>query len=105
MPPSGGVAFQNHYTPYGKETVEKTQMGLYFYPKGQEPKYVLRTFGIFDFSIVIPPGAEWHQEQAYIDVPKEMVLYGLTPPRATTTAEQADDAQEAAERAGARGWR
>jgi mono/diheme cytochrome c family protein len=79
VPPSGGIAFQNHYTPYGKETVEKTQMGLYFFPKGQEPKYVLRTFGIFDFSLVIPPGEEWHQESAYIDVPKEMVLYGLTP--------------------------
>ncbi|MBL8555257.1 MAG: redoxin domain-containing protein [Phenylobacterium sp.] len=79
VPPSGGIAFQNHYTPYGKETVEKTQMGLYFFPKGQEPKYVLRTFGIFDFSLVIPPGEEWHQESAYIAVPKEMVLYGLTP--------------------------
>jgi len=79
VPPSGGVAFQNHYTPYGRETTEETQMGIYFYPKGQEPKYVLRTFGIFDFSIVIPPGAEYHHEQAYIDVPKEMILYGLTP--------------------------
>jgi len=79
VPPSGGVAFQNHYTPYGKETVEKTQMGLYFYPKGQEPKHVLRTFGIFDFSIVIPPGEEYHAESAYIDVPKDLVLYGLTP--------------------------
>jgi hypothetical protein len=79
IPPSGGVAFQNHYTPYGRETVEETQMGIYFYPKGQEPKYILRTFGIFDFSIVIPPGEEWHAERAYIDVPREMVLYGLTP--------------------------
>ncbi|TAJ69660.1 MAG: hypothetical protein EPO51_21410 [Phenylobacterium sp.] len=79
VPPSGGIAFQNHYTPYGRETTEETQMGIYFYPKGQEPKYVLRTFGIFDFSIVIPPGAEYHHEQAYIDVPKEMILYGLTP--------------------------
>jgi len=79
VPPSGGIAFQNHYTPYGRETTEETQMGIYFYPKGQEPKYVLRTFGIFDFSIVIPPGEEYHHEQAYIDVPKEMILYGLTP--------------------------
>jgi len=79
VPPSGGIAFQNHYTPYGKETVERTQMGLYFYPKDKPPKYVLRTFGIFDFSIVIPPGEEWHQESAYITVPKEMLLYGLTP--------------------------
>ncbi|HEY8571360.1 redoxin domain-containing protein [Phenylobacterium sp.] len=79
IPPSGGVAFQNHYTPYGKESVEKTQMGIYFYPKGQEPKYVLRTFLIADFSIVIPPGEEWHREMAYVTFPKEAVLYGITP--------------------------
>jgi peroxiredoxin len=79
IPASGGVAFQNHYTPYGKETVEKTQMGLYFYPKGQEPKYVMRTFGIFDFGINIPAKAEYHPEVAYIDIPKEMLIYGITP--------------------------
>ena len=79
IPASGGVAFQNHYTPYGKETVEKTQMGIYFYPKGQEPKYVMRTFGIFDFGIQIPAKAEYHPEVAYIDVPKDMIVYGITP--------------------------
>uniref|UniRef100_UPI0025D3E6AA monooxygenase n=1 Tax=uncultured Phenylobacterium sp. TaxID=349273 RepID=UPI0025D3E6AA len=79
VPPSGGIAFQNHYTPYGKETVEKTQMGIYFYPKGQEPKYVLRTFGIFDFTIAIPPGEEYHPEVASVTFPKDAVLYGITP--------------------------
>jgi mono/diheme cytochrome c family protein len=79
VPPSGGVAFQNHYTPYGKATVEKTQMGLYFYPKGQEPKYPKRFFGIFDFGITIPAGAEFHPEVAYQEVPKDMILYGLSP--------------------------
>ena len=79
VPPSGGVGFQNHYTPYGKETTEKTQMGIYFYPKGQEPKYILRTFGIFDFSIEIPPGEEFHHETSYIEFPKDAVLYGITP--------------------------
>ncbi len=79
VPPSGGVAFQNHYTPYGRETVEKTQMGIYFYPKGQEPKYVLRTFGIFDFTIAIPPGEQYHPEIASVEFPKDAILYGLTP--------------------------
>ncbi|HEX2814769.1 MAG TPA: hypothetical protein VHN39_00125 [Phenylobacterium sp.] len=79
VPPSGGVGFQNHYTPYGKETTEKTQMGIYFYPKGQEPKYVLRTFGIFDFSIEIPADEEFHKETSYIEFPKEAILYGITP--------------------------
>jgi hypothetical protein len=79
VPPSGGIAFQNHYTPYGKATVEKTQMGIYFYPKGQEPKYVLRTFGIFDFTIAIPPGEEYHPEVASVTFPKDAILYGITP--------------------------
>ncbi|HEX3887667.1 MAG TPA: hypothetical protein VHW05_09235 [Phenylobacterium sp.] len=79
VPASGGVGFQNHYTPYGKATTEKTQMGIYFYPKGQEPKYVLRTFGIFDFSIEIPAGEEFHHETSYIEFPKDAILYGITP--------------------------
>ena len=79
VPASGGVGFQNHYTPYGRETEEKTQMGLYFYPKGEEPKYVLRTFLIFDFSIEIPPGEEFHKETSYIEFPKDAILYGITP--------------------------
>jgi mono/diheme cytochrome c family protein len=79
VPASGGVGFQNHYTPYGKETTEQTQMGLYFYKKGEEPKYVLRTFGIFDFSIEIPANEEFHPETSYITFPKDAVLYGITP--------------------------
>jgi hypothetical protein len=79
VPPSGGVAFQNHYTPNGRETVEKTQMGIYFYPKGQEPKYILRTFLIADFSIHIPAGAEVHPEVASVTFPHDAVLYGITP--------------------------
>ena len=79
VPPSGGIAFQNHYTPYGRETVEKTQMGLYFFKKGEEPKYVLRTFLIADFTIAIPPGEEYHHEIASVVFPKDAILYGLTP--------------------------
>jgi len=79
VPPSGGVAFQNHYTPYGKATVENTQMGIYFYPKGQEPKYILRTFLIADFSIEIPAKTEQHSEVAYVEFPSDAILYGITP--------------------------
>ncbi|HEX3700113.1 MAG TPA: hypothetical protein VHV27_05500 [Phenylobacterium sp.] len=79
VPPSGGVAFQTHYTPYGRPTVENTQMGLYFYPKGKEPKYVLRTFLIADFSIDIPARTEAHPEVAYVEFPKDAILYGITP--------------------------
>ena len=79
IPARGSVVFQNHYTPYGKATTETTQMGIYFYPKGQEPKYPMRTFGVFDFGIQIPAGEEYHPEIAYVDVPKDMIVYGITP--------------------------
>ena len=79
VPPAGGIGFQNHYTPFGKAVTEKTQMGIYFYPKGHDPKYVMRTMGIFDFSIVIPAKAEYHPETAYLEFPHDAVLYGLTP--------------------------
>ena len=79
VPPAGGIGFQNHYTPFGKAVTEKTQMGIYFYPKGQDPKYVMRTNGIFDFTITIPANEEYHPEVAYMSFPRDAVLYGLTP--------------------------
>ena len=79
IPAASKIAFETHYTPYGKATTEKTRMGLYFYPKGQEPKYPMRVHGLYDMGITIPAGAEWHPEIAYEDIPKDMLLYGLTP--------------------------
>jgi hypothetical protein len=79
VPPGSGLGFQAHYTTYGRETVENTKVGLYFYPKGQEPKYPRRTFGIFDFSIEIPAGEREHKEVAYIEIPKDAVIYAFTP--------------------------
>ena len=58
VPAGSVVAFSTHYTPYGKETTEKTNMGLYFYPKGETPKYPMRTYGIYDYGINIPAGAQ-----------------------------------------------
>ncbi|HXA38686.1 MAG TPA: hypothetical protein VNW53_06780 [Phenylobacterium sp.] len=79
IPSGSGLAFQAHYTTYGKATVENTKLGLYFYPKGEEPKYPRRTFGIFDFSIEIPAGEADHKEVAYIEFPKDAVVYAFTP--------------------------
>jgi hypothetical protein len=79
VPPGSGLAFQSHYTTYGKATVENTKVGLYFYPKGEEPKFPRRTFGIFDFSIEIPAGEADHKEVAYIEFPKDAVVYAFTP--------------------------
>jgi hypothetical protein len=78
VPANADIHMQTHYTPYGKPTTEATKVGLYFYPKGQEPKYPMRTYGVYGTGITIPAGAEFHPEVAYADIPKDMLVYGLT---------------------------
>jgi len=79
MPAGSAIAFETHHTPYGRETVERTEMGFYFYPEGVAPTYPMRTAGLYDMGITIPAGAEHHPEVAYMDVPHDMLVYGLTP--------------------------
>ena len=79
MPTGGGFGFQNHYTPYGKATTEKTQVALYFYKNGEVPKYVMHNIAIADPSITIGPNEEFHKEMAYLPVPKDMILFGAFP--------------------------
>lgn len=78
VPANSKIALQTHYTPYGRPTTEATKLGLYFYPKGQEPKYPMRTYGVYGTGITIPAGEEYHPELAYTDIPKDMLVYGLT---------------------------
>ena len=78
VPAGADIHMQTHYTPYGKPTTEATKLGLYFYPKGQEPKYPMRTYGVYGTGITIPAGEEYHPEVAYADIPKDMLVYGLT---------------------------
>jgi peroxiredoxin len=78
VPANAIINAQTHYTPYGRPTTEATKLALYFYPKGQEPKYPMRTYGVYGTGIEIPAGAEYHPELAYADIPKDMLVYGLT---------------------------
>jgi EF hand domain-containing protein len=67
------VGFQMHYTPYGKEVTDNTKIGIYFADKA--PKYIMREVAISDPTIDIPPGEAYHQEMAYLEFPKEALLY------------------------------
>jgi mono/diheme cytochrome c family protein len=75
IPAGGAIGFQNHYTPFGKEVTDKTQIGLYFYK--EPPKMVMRTMTIIDPTIRIKPNTERHVERAYLAFPKDAVLHGL----------------------------
>ncbi len=79
IPVNSALSLQQHYQPYGKESNVTTQIGFYFFPKGEEPKYVSRAYGILDFNIEIPAGDPHHQEMAYVAFPKDALLLGLTP--------------------------
>ena len=75
LPAGGAMGFQMHYTPYGKEAVDKSKMGFYFYPKGENPTRIMRHFVIANSFIEIPPGVEDHKEVGYTVFPKEAMLH------------------------------
>jgi hypothetical protein len=77
--PGQKFTFQMHYTPYGKETVEKTRVGLYFYPKDKPPVLMRRSAVIANAGIEIPPGEARHKEIAYISFPSDATLYSIFP--------------------------
>jgi hypothetical protein len=79
VPPGGAIGFQNHYTPFGKEVVDKSQIALYFYPKDKTPDMVMHNGVVIDPTISIAPGAERHKEVAYVTFPNEALLYSAFP--------------------------
>jgi peroxiredoxin len=77
--PGQQFRFQMHYTPYGKETVETTRVGLYFYPKDQPPQLMRRSTVVLNAGIEIPPNAAAHEEVAYITFPHDATLFTVFP--------------------------
>jgi hypothetical protein len=62
MLPGSKIVFEVHYHAVGEQIVDQVELGIYFYPKGQEPKY-RQTLGLFNAiaggsrSIDIPPNS------------------------------------------------
>lgn len=76
FPAGGAIGFQLHYTPYGKEAVDETQIGFYFQDK---PELLNRTAVILDASIEIPANEARHKEIAYMQFPYDAVLLSAFP--------------------------
>lgn len=74
IPAGGAFGFQMHYTTYGKEATDETQIGLYFYDEDEKPDLMVRAINIADPSIEIPPNTAMHKEQAYIEFPHDAEL-------------------------------
>ncbi|HZZ30361.1 MAG TPA: redoxin domain-containing protein [Phenylobacterium sp.] len=77
LPPGGAIGFQAHYTPFGKEVVDKSQMALYFYDK--PPELIMHSVVIMDPTIEIPAGEARHKEVAYVQFPHDALLYSAFP--------------------------
>ena len=62
MLPGSKIVFEVHYHAVGEQITDQVELGVYFYPKGQEPKY-RQTLGLFNAiaggsrSIDIPPNS------------------------------------------------
>jgi peroxiredoxin len=79
LPAGGAVGIQAHYTPFGKEVTDHTQIGLYFYPDDKKPGLVMHNSVIVDNSIVIPANDPHHVEVAYAEFPHDALLYAAFP--------------------------
>jgi hypothetical protein len=77
LPPGGAIGFQMHYTPYGKETVDHSQIGVYF--RDTAPKYMMRSVVVIDPTIEIGPNEARHKEVAYVEFPNDALLYSAFP--------------------------
>jgi hypothetical protein len=79
LPPGGAVGFQVHYTPFGKDVTDNSQIALYFYKDNEKPDLVMHNSVIADQSISLPPNDGNHKEVAYLDFPKDALLYAAFP--------------------------
>jgi hypothetical protein len=71
------LVFQMHYTPNGKATTDRTEIGLYF--AAQPPQRELVTTAAFDTEFSIPPGVRDHEVVAETVVPQNSLLYEMSP--------------------------
>jgi hypothetical protein len=77
LPPGGAIGFQAHYTPFGKEETDRSQIALYFYDK--PPELIMHNVVVMDPTIVIPAGEGRHREVAYVEFPHDALLYSAFP--------------------------
>jgi len=77
LPAGHDIVFQLHYTPNGRATVDRTRLGLVFAEKA--PEREVRTAGIFDPKLDIPPGEANHREGAALTVPFDARILAWMP--------------------------
>jgi peroxiredoxin len=77
IPKGTKLRFQLHYTPYGKEAADLTEIGMYLHQ--QPPSTELRKTGAANRDFTIPAQASNHSTLAVLNFPKDTILYDLSP--------------------------
>lgn len=77
IPAGAKISFQIHYTPSGTAKKERLRLGLVF--AKQPPHYEVKTVGIANMRIAIPPGAKRHVETQTQRVPFDMPVTSFMP--------------------------
>lgn len=70
---------QMHYTTSGKETVDSTEIGIYFYPEDYVPEERMSGGVGNAFTLAIPAQAKDHEMELVTYIPEEADLYSVMP--------------------------
>ena len=76
LPAGARLNFQMHYTPNGTATTDSTRIGVVLCDK---PDHEVRTAGIINTRLSIPPGAGNHREEASLTLPTDATVLGFLP--------------------------
>lgn len=77
VPKGARLRFQLHYTPYGKEASDLTELGLYVC--AQRPPVELQMRGVASPNFVIPPQVPDSHTLALLDLSRDTLIYELSP--------------------------
>ena len=75
--PNMKMPLSMHYTPFGKEAVDVSKIGLYFFPEDKTPDIIRRHVVISNPNIEILANAPRHQEVASVTFPRDATMYSL----------------------------
>jgi hypothetical protein len=77
IPAGYSLVFQMHYTTYGKETTDRSKIGLKF--AKTTPKTILNTMALINASLSIPAGANNHLVENTMTFNRDTMIYSLVP--------------------------
>ncbi|MBL8888860.1 MAG: redoxin family protein [Planctomycetaceae bacterium] len=77
LPADHDLLVQMHYTPNGRATFDQTRIGFRF--AASPPRHEIKVYGIANTGIMIPAGAENHQEVAKLRVPRSAYVTAFFP--------------------------